>query len=448
MRLQSLSTILIPLVLGGAALQTPPAACVIAGADVPAALAEAQAGSRCLELPAGEYAVTQTAGNWLNITVDDVELRGAGVGKTVIRMAETVTLTGNFAFIRTVAARTWVHDLAIVNAAHAGPPNTTMYGVMAHYEPYAGGFRGATSARFERLDIAGVWGNTAAGGFGIFLGQYSGLDAGYGWHTVAGVTVHDSPDATGMLIGAHGSTIRNSRVVNVGGASFTKHGLYIQAGHTLVEDCYLDRAGSFAIHGYKNAAGMDGSGDRYIGNTIVNPGFQHIYSSGGRSVEVSGNTLIETDGRETNGILTNGPALIAGNVLEDVRKGGGPVIRATGAGSIVRDNRIAFPTFAGAALAPAIDLSGPRSIASGNVLDIGPLNDGIWLCGGCIATNNQILSTVSGAGRKGIVINGDGAIVTGNRIEVGYAPWPGAIQGGGPHTVVTQNVVIVQGVYQ
>ena len=95
------------------------------GLDIPADLAVAQAGSRCLEISAGTFPIgTPTAGAWLNVTADGMEIRGAGMEKTVLRITQPLTLTADMAVIRLFGVGQHVHDLTIdLGHGHSGAGN-------------------------------------------------------------------------------------------------------------------------------------------------------------------------------------------------------------------------------------------------------------------------------------------------------------------------------------
>jgi len=152
-----LAAVFFALVLAGGALQTAPAGCVVAGADLPAALAEAQAApARCLEIPAGVYPVgAPSNGAWLNVDADNLAISGAGAGKTIVQITAPLTLTQDMAIVRLFGVGQSIRDLTIdMGAGHTGAGSLlgiSVYG-SGGIGPHVG--RGLR-ATIERVELTG-----------------------------------------------------------------------------------------------------------------------------------------------------------------------------------------------------------------------------------------------------------------------------------------------------
>ena len=312
--------ILLPLLLGGA--QASPSGCMVAGADVAASLAGA---TTCLDIPAGVYAIGPgTGGAWLNAPQDGLEIRGAGMGLTVLRITSPLTLTSDMAALRLFGVAQQVHDLTIdLGGGHSGA------GSLAGISVYGSGAQGAYVGRaeratIERVEVLGGYSATGAGGYGVGTYRAASDQGGAQYVTIRDCLIHDSP-ATAIGVNSSYNTIAHNTIARVG-TNGLSHGLYMQGGYNVVEGNTIDRASGWSIHGYKQVPSIDASGDRYIGNTSTNPGSGHIVvngtggAPGTRYATISGNVLRNTAGRRTQyGIWCNGvPCLIAANVLEDV----------------------------------------------------------------------------------------------------------------------------------
>jgi parallel beta helix pectate lyase-like protein len=424
----------LPLVASSA--QQPQGACVVAGTDVPAALAEAQAGARCLELPAGIYSVgAPVAGAWLNADADNLEVRGAGEGKTVLQITSPLTLTQDMAVLRLFGVGQRVHDLTIqLSSGHSGAGS--LAGISVYGSGALGTYQGrAERATIERVEVIGGYSATGAGGYGI--GTYRGyLDQGGAQYvTIRDCFIHDGP-ATAIGINSNSNLILNNHIARVGLNGFS-HGVYAQGGNNLYEGNTIENASGYSFHGHKQVPSLDGSGDRYIGNLSLNPGSGHIVinstvngSNPGlpagaqltRYATISGNTFRNTLGHRAGGIWCNGvPCVIDGNVLEDtyVTNGGGwiddsggsiitsnllttistpdgatnfSMIRVTGIGATVANNRLVMNVGCCAALT----VSGNEHTVTGNAIRVG---GGIGVASG-----------------NALVIGGDGMLVTDNRL--------------------------------
>jgi Right handed beta helix region len=386
----------------------PSSACLVAGSDIAASLADAQAGPRCLELPAGVYTLPlQSQGVYFPITVDNLEIRGAGVGKTIIQ-TQSITLTNHLIVFRTTAKATYIHDLTIqIGAGTTSPPNTA-------YSTYpVSAYIGATTPHFARLDISGTYGGMGAGGDGIDLYQPPGVNQGRQDGLVEDVTIHDSPHATGMIINSSGNTFRHNTIRDIGSTGL-QHGFYIQGGDNTLENNLIERVGGWSIHGYKNANGTDGTGDRYINNTSLSPGAGHIIVSGNaRYATITGNTL---RGGAAEGISVAVPSLIANNQLDDMGKPGTSYI-SVGDDSVVSGNALSYTTNQGATY--GIRMGGTRTLVTGNHISLG---------------------TVSG-----LIAKGPRNLITANVIRCGGAGWATCMQVNAPNNTFDGNLVTAFG---
>jgi len=392
-------------------------------ADAPSALSAAQGTNKCLELPAGTYTLTAAGGDWLGVTTGNVEIRGAGEGKTIISTAG-ITLTQSLYVVAIHAPGAYVHDLTI----QIGSGYHSSYevgGVLAGL--------GAMRARIERVEVVGGYGGGGGNGFGI--GTYQPWDQAGG---VQGVTIQDSwvrdSPTTGIGVNSSGNTISHNRVERVGITSL-QHGFYVQGGNNLLEGNTIDSASGYSFHGYAHVPNINASGNRYIGNLSLNPGAGHMVLDGlantanpevpigaplDRYTVIQGNTFRNTFGHRSAGVWCNGvPCLIQSNTLEDIfpTAGGGWI--DDNAGSIITNNILNTTGIApdGAVNYSMIKVSGTLgATVSNNRLTNGQYGGGITMSGARHSiTNNTVLLT--GSGSQGLTLSGDMLLVTGNRIE-------------------------------
>lgn len=366
-----------------------PAGCVVSsGTNIPADLATAEAGSRCLELPAGTFTVSPASGSYLNATADGLTIRGAGIGRTIIQ-AQGITLTNHLTLIQLHGARQRVSDLTIqIGVGYSGA-----FGVVA-----VNAYTEATAPTIERVEITGGYsGDGGANGGGITTYRVWSTAAGVQSATIRDTWIHDTP-SQGMVINSNGNLVQHNRIERVG-ASLLTHGIYVQGGYNTFDGNTIVQASGYSLHAWQKVQSIDGSGNRYIGNVSIDPGFQHMIVSGlasngtnaaipsgkplTRTVTVQSNTFRNTGSLKRVGMLTDVPALILDNTFEDVVQDGAQVIRVTSlaTGSIVRGNAIRAMT-PGSSNGGAISIES-ASICEGNSIDTRGLNYAV--AGGSVA---------------------------------------------------------------
>lgn len=404
--------LLLPLIFATSALQAPTSGCVVAGADLPAALAEAQAApARCLEIPAGEYVVPAYSSDWLLVTADGFDLYGAGEGITTIRVTDGLTLTRDLHVITLKGANQHVHDLTIRNGdAAAGPAGV------------GGVLIGDTSsgAIVDRVEFTG---GLTTRGYGVGTYRLYSAPGGPGtWATIRNISVHDT-GAMGIGINSSHNTVENNRLVRVG-VTTLDHGIYAQGGYNVYSGNYIETAKGYSIHGYKHVPSLDSSGDRIVNNTSINPGVGHIIvdsitANGAqldRSAVISGNVLRSTGGPAI-GINVNSPAIVSDNVLEDVGAIGGRAIYigGVGAGSIVRGNRLIGTRSSSNGIQADV-----AALISGNSIDSTGIGVGINIggAGTRVSDNRIVLVGAQGSGVSGIGVNAPNAVVLNNDVTI------------------------------
>ncbi len=404
--------------------QAAPACVMSSGVNIPADLATAQAGPRCLELPAGVFSVAPTGGDYLAETAINVEIFGQGMGKTIIA-TQGVTLTGNLYIFASRAANTYIHDLTIqIGSGYSG--NYEIGGVLIGEGAYRG--------RVERVEVVGGYAGNCCGGFGI--GTYKSWNQGGGIQDtlIADSWVHDSP-TTGLGVASNGNVIRHNRIERVG-VGFLRHGMYIQGGNNLFEGNTILQSSGYSFHSYKQIPNIDGSGDRYIGNLSINPGAGHLVLNGTpntanpafpiggpltRNATISGNTFRNTAGHRSIGVWANGvPAVISGNTLEDifVTTGAG-WIDAT-AGGVVSDNILSTSGVApdGAVNYAMIRATGTQGvIVANNWISNSFFGIGIRASGARHTIQGNMILNTATPGAEALNIQGDMLLVQNNRIE-------------------------------
>ncbi len=363
------------------------AGCVVsAGVDIPADLATAQAGSRCLELPAGVFIVQPGV---LLGTADNLTIRGAGMGRTILETPAGYNVSARTYVLRFTGKAQSVSDLTIRGGVNM-TGTQALLGVSLE--------SGATLTHIQRVELSGIYGGNTAGASGIDLSQPWNVNGGVQAALIEDCYIHDMPAGTGIIINSNGNTIRNNTIRDVGNTT-TRHGLYIQGGYNLIDGNLIERVGGYSLHAWQKVQSIDGSGNVYTHNTSIDPGYQHMIVSGlasngtnpaipsgrmlTRFVTITGNTFRNTASQKRIGLLTDVPALITDNTFEDVVQDGAQTIRATSlaTGSIIRGNAIR-------AMSPATTNGGAISIecaclAEGNSIDTRGLNYAI--SGGSVA---------------------------------------------------------------
>lgn len=403
-------------------VQQPTPVCVIAGSDLAASLADAESGPRCLEIPAGVWSISPAGGSYLNATVDNLEIRGAGVGRTIIS-TQGVTLTAEMQVIRLHGANQKIHDLTIALAtSYSGAYG--VYGISIYDE--------ATGSTVEDVEVSGGYTPNGSAGAGVALYRTWGHAAQF--TTVRGVWLHDMP-TSGVVVNSSNNVFLHNRLERVG-ASTLAHGFYAQGGYNLYEGNFVSAASGYSFHGYKQVPRMDGSGDIYRDNVSLNPGAGHLIIQGlppdatntdlpsgarlTRYATVVGNLFRNTPGHISDGLLTVEPATIEGNTFEDAGKVGGAILNANAPGAIVSNNRIIMRNAASYGI-----FAGVGVVVEGNTLDsTGGLLVGINASGATV-TNNRVLmasGTALSAGYVNTTVSGNDLTVLGSGTLIGM-PW-------------------------
>lgn len=391
----------------------PAPACVVATADLVTSLGIAQAGPRCLDIPAGVYSVgAATSGAWLNATADNLEIRGAGEGKTILQVTTPLTLTAEFAVVRLFGIGQHVHDLTInLGSGHHGTGN--LDGISIYGNGGQGSFVGrAERALIERVEVTGGYSADGSGGFGI--GTYRTYDhqAGAQWNVIRDNWIHDSP-ATGIGVNSNNNLLLHNLIQRVG-TNALSHGFYAQGGYNVYDGNTVENATGYSFHGWKKVPSLDSSGDRYVNNISLNPGAGHMIVSGlpglGRSVVISNNIFRMTDVRGVVGLTTDAPASISENVFEDVATPSGATITVNGAGSVVSNNLLTSAQLGGNGIATASASTTTDNTISG----AGYLTGISAAASGAVLRGNRM--TMSRAGSSGVSVNANAVRIEDNDV--------------------------------
>lgn len=391
-----------------------PAGCVVSsGTNIPADLATAEAGSRCLEIPAGTYAISPAGGEWLNVTADGMEIRGSGIGKTIIQ-TQGVTLTASLYLIQLHGKNQHVHDLTIqIGTGYSG--SSEVGGVRAYVE--------AEHSLIERVEVSGGYSGNGSNGFGIGTSRLFSTNQAAQYVTIRDCYVHDSP-TTGIGINSSNNLILHNHIKNVGTSSL-QHGLYAQGGDNIYDGNIVENVSGYAYHGWKKVPSLDGSGDRVVNNTFRGYGGAVIVSgmpnAANPSLPIGANLTRDVTIAHNRfigpGLVNVGvPALISGNVLEGARI----EVAAGGDGSRVLGNQIGGFTLQGL---PAIKIDAPALIQA-NTIDMNGYTTGMAINGNASQIrDNRITRTAAGTADWMIAINlnANDLDVSGNYISLNGA---------------------------
>lgn len=393
--------------------------CVVsAGVDIPADLATAQAGSRCLELPAGVFTVQPGV---LLGTADSLRIFGQGIGRTILQLPDDLVVSAPTYALRLTGAQQRVSDLTIRGGTNAS--GAASVAGISIYSP-------ATGTRVQRVEVIGLYGGNTAGAAGIDLYQPWNVDNGVQATLVEDCYIHDGPNMTGVVVNSNGNTLRNNRIADVGN-TFSRHGLYMQGGYNLIDGNTIERVGGYSLHAWQKVQSIDGSGNVYSHNLSIDPGFQHMIASGmlsngtnpaipngkplTRNVTISANLFRNTGGHQSAGINSDVPAIITGNTFEDVAQVGSENIKVLGAGSIVSGNRLSSSVRAGY----AISVNAAATISENTIEGLYGTGITVNVPGVMLRGNRLTLAGIpSVQGANGIATNGQNVIVDGNIITM------------------------------
>lgn len=362
-----------------------------------AAMASASASTdRKVYIPAGTYLISGTSGARFQFfdTAKGMEVYGDGMGKSIIKYSDAAALTANVQIFRLWGPYQSIHDLSITVAPnisgngsieaiaistgsiHAHIYNTEISGIYGSataggagitlYQPWdtkdvnttlgtsvGSGSQTVTPASMiniyvgKRLSIGGsaefvvVTSRTDKTFTANFANSHAANDAvtgtafGNQFALIENNYIHDSYKASAIIVNSSSNVFRNNKIISVGSDS-RQHGFYIQGGNNVFDSNYVEGVSGYSFHGHKQVSRIDGSGDRYVNNTSVNPGATHIIvntliSDGGnpdipagaqltRSAVIIGNHFKTTKDNvaQVSGISISGlPATISNNIFED-----------------------------------------------------------------------------------------------------------------------------------
>lgn len=302
-----------------------------------AVTAAAALGHKSLYLPAGTYKISGTSGVLLALTSNDFRLFGDGVGKTIIKLEDSLTLSGSVTMIRltgdgqevfgltidggtghtlgahditgisiyTPATNSFVHLIECYNisgGSAAGGAAISTYDTWNRYSvnttlgttiasgaqtvtPPAGGMVGIYIGL--RLLIGGtseevvVTGRTDTTWTATFANAHDAADTVRAYSfaqqaaLVANVYIHDCYKATGVIVNSTGNTFENIRIINVGSAT-TQHGFYIQGGRNTFSNCWCEGVQGYSYHAYAASGLLEFSGNKFLNCTSIDAKTQHI----------------------------------------------------------------------------------------------------------------------------------------------------------------------------
>jgi hypothetical protein len=300
------------------------------------------AGTKRVYLPTGIYLISQAQITALstifNLASDNLEVFGDGVGKTIITMPASISTAGNVSVFLLSGLNQSIHDLSISGASTvstSGEVNAIKITVGAYYshiynnEIYnmnglntagaAGVDIGATynaaevSTTLGTVIVAGARTVTPASMNKIYAGRTLTIGGTTETITVTSITrttftatfanahgasdavtgisnanqytlvennlIRDSYLATAIICTSSGNTFRKNKIFHIG-SNNTQHGLYMSAGNNLIEDNWVEGVSGYSFHQFRTGDHVhELSGNRWMNNTSLNPGTQHMVFS-------------------------------------------------------------------------------------------------------------------------------------------------------------------------
>ena len=233
--------------------------------------AAAALGHKTLYLPAGTYSITGASGVLMTLSSDGFKFVGDGAGKTIIKLADSRTLTNHLTLIRLTGVNQAVEGITI-NCGTGHTVGSYEIDAISIYTP-------AEYSTVSDVEIYNVAGGTSAGGVGVATYQPYNVNEGYQYAKLTNVVVRDSATATGFIINSNGNILTNCHALDVGNNS-SRHGFYQQGGDNLYSGCRGERVGGYSFHMYKTVSNIDASGDKVIGCTSLDPVVGHLVVQG------------------------------------------------------------------------------------------------------------------------------------------------------------------------
>jgi hypothetical protein len=378
--------------------------------DLPALLAAlaAAAGSRAVGVwaCAGVYRLANTtAGRIFDLVRAGLMIVGDGIGQTVFRLDDNVTLTAHMRLFRLAGTNQAVRDCSIVwGSGWSGGFDTSGLDIDT----------GGVYWRAERVECVGVYGYGSAGGTGIGCYQDPSANSGQQFGVAEECITRDSPLACGFGTNSNNNAFTRCIALRCGN-SLNRHGFYSQGGATRYEQCYAEACGGFSYHAHKQNQSLDASGDVYDGCVSVSPGWKHMIADS--FTPPSGQPLTRyvtivncTFRGASEGMEVKVPAIITGNTFDGVRKVGSYAlaVSAGAASSIVKGNLL-------------LNSGNIQATDAATIVDNTLSGGGLVLnAAGTVARGNRIAwQGVSGAGATGIVINAATVTVEQNYLMIG-----------------------------
>ena len=349
------------------------------------------AGHKRIYLPAGTYyisddqiAITQ---NVFNLRAKGLEFFGDGMGKTIIKLPSIIHLPGNRELIHLGDTAISVHDFTVI-CADSITENADFTCINVDYP------RG----HIFNIEITNLHGRPPAGAGGIGMYNTYNIEDGNLNTLVENCYIHDCTKATAIGVNSCGNVIRSNKISNIGNLT-TMHGMYVQGGNNIITDNYISGISGYAIHGHKAVQGIDGSGDRYSRNTIVNCRYGVICDgliSDGSNVKIpNGAPLTRFVTISENVFQYNGavdissycPSIITGNITDG--NYGANFLTSSG-GSIISNNLIRqfYPTATADYL---INIGANDVFSNNNILNISAASVVIRANDSAIVKGNNIL---------------------------------------------------------
>lgn len=392
-------------------------------------------GHRRLYLPAGTYTLSKTNGSILTLAADYCEIFGDGIGKTIIKYANSQVLSGHVQVFNLFGTRQSVHDMTILGGTGMTYNGFDSYAIVTS--------PGAFYPHLYNLDISLFEGGGTAGGGAMSLYQpwnQPNSNGGKQYALVENCYLHDMTAASAIVVNCSSNTIRRNIIARVGNVGTTQHGLYEQGGYNTIEDNTFISIGGFSIHGHKAVPNIDGSGSKYLNNTSLNPGWCHIIvdflNSDGtnpeipnglpltRYAEIMNNTCRNTGQHTSAGIIVTTSCSIIGNTLEDIcpTDGGGWIDSNNSAqSSAIEGNvlRLTNPATVGVNYSLIRCASG---LVKGNYMLCGDfMATALNLTGRVVAAGNHItIGAPSSFSGTVIAIAGDDVLLENNFLETGH----------------------------